>query len=273
MKKLMKKMHHGSIIDQIKPLDELEGGLTMLAYGIAGTGKTVFGASFPKPLLLVDIKEKGTASVTDVPDIEVLRVNAWDQIEELYWFLEKGTKYKSIVLDQMTALQGLGMQKIRADKNMKPTEVFSQRSWGQLSGLMQTWIYNYKELSEKNYNVCFLSHEKLTKLEDDDESDDRIAPQVGAALIGSVQSFLNGAVSVIGNTFVRERYDKKTKENHIEFCMRVGPHAYYHSKVRRPVSAGAPPEVIVNPTYEKIMKISRGESIQSKVKRKKQRSI
>lgn len=267
MKKLTKKT--SSISSQIKPLTELESSLTMLAYGIAGTGKTVFGATFPKPLLLIDIKEKGTESVQDVQGVEVIRVNQWQQLEDLYWFLKDGTKYKSVIIDQMTAMQGLGMEKIRADKNMKPTEVFSQRSWGQLSGLLQTWIYNYKELSEQNYNICFLAHEKITKSDDDADTDDRIAPQVGAALMGSVQSFLNGAVSVIGNTFIRERYDKKTKENNIEFCMRVGPHAYYHSKIRRPVSAGKAPEVIVNPTFEKIIRISKGESIQRKVKRQK----
>lgn len=268
MKKLTKSNKSSPIAARIQPIQSLENPLTMLAYGIAGTGKTVFAASFPKPLLLVDIREKGTESVQDVSGIEVIHIDQWAQLEELYWYLRDKTKYKSIVLDQLTAAQSLGMEMIRESKKMKPSDVFSQRSWGQLSGLLQTWIYNYKELSSLGYHICFVAHEKITRTTDDDQdTDDRIAPQVGAAMIGSVQSFLNGAVSVIGNTFVRERYDKKTKENNIQFCMRVGPHAYYHSKIRRPVSSGKAPEIIVDPTFEKIMRISSGQSIQRKVKR------
>jgi hypothetical protein len=233
----------------------------MAAYGQSGTGKTVFGASFPKPLLLLDIREKGAESIADVPGIDVLFVNHWNDLdgeESIFWELKNGTKYKSIMLDQLTAAQALGMDKLRKEKRMKPGEVFSQRAWGQLSGMMQEMVYNYRELYNEGYNVLFLAHERIR--EPQDEDDERLAPAVGANLMQSVASFLNGAVSVIGNTFIRERYDKKSKTSDMQYCMRVGPHAYYRAKIRRPVSAGPVPGVIVNPTYDKILAIQRGES-------------
>lgn len=265
--KISKRTSRNGIEDKIKPLGEVEHYLSMLAYGKAGTGKTVFACSFPKPLLLIDIKEHGHDSVIDVEGVDLLSCENWAEFEDAYWMLEGGSKYKSVVIDQLTALQALGMLKIREDKGMKPGEVFSQRAWGQLSGLMQQWVGDYRELIQKEVHVCFNCHEKLVK-GDEDGGDDRIAPSVGAALMGSVQTFVNGAVSVIGNSFIRENYDKKTKETSIDFCMRVGPHAYYAAKIRRPVSAGPAPDVIVNPTFSKVMKVSKGESLARQVKRK-----
>lgn len=257
-----------SIQDKIRPIGEVERYLTMLCYGQAGKGKTVFACSFPKPLLLLDIREEGQDSVTDVEGVDLLSIENWAELEEAYWMLESGSKYQSVVIDQLTAMQALGMQKIKEDKNMKPTEPFSQRSWGELSGLMQTWIYNFRELKKKELHICMNAHEKLK--EPQAEDDDRIAPSVGSNLMGSVASFVNGAVSVIGNSFVRENHDKKTKQTTYEFCMRIGPHAYYAAKIRRPVSAGPAPDVIVNPTFDKVMKISKGGELVRKVKRDKE---
>lgn len=274
MKKLLKKkpskavaVRSNPITDKIRPIGEVESFLTMLCYGKSGTGKTAFAGSWPKPLLLLDIREKGYESVLDVEGIDVLPIEKWAEIEDVYWHLEGGTKYKTIVVDQLTALQALGLQKVRDDKGMEADEVISQRSWGQISGLMTTWIYNFRELCGKGYHVLFNAHERLR--EPQEEDDDRIAPSVGSNLMQSVASFTNGAVSVIGNTFIREveGQDKKTE---VQFCMRVGPHAYYAAKIRRPISAGPAPGVIVNPTFDKIMRVSKGENLSKKksVKRK-----
>lgn len=236
----------------------------MLAYGKSGTGKTVFGGSWPKPLLLLDIREKGTESISDVDGIDLLRVEHWDDIEAVYHDVLWGKKkYKSVVIDQLTAMQALGMDKLRTDKGMKPSEPFSQRGWGQLSGMMQTWILNYRELFNEGYNILFNAHERLRDPQEED--DERIAPSIGSNLMQSVSGFVNGAVSVIGNTFIREHYDKKEKTTEIQYCMRIGPHAYYAAKIRRPVSAGPVPGVLVNPTYDKIVKLTRGESVTRKV--------
>ena len=231
----------------------------MLCYGKANTGKTVFSCTFPKPLLLIDIKEEGEDSVTDVEGGDIIHIEDWSELEELYWALRDGElegKYKSIVLDQLTAMQALGMAKIRADLNQKPNEVFSQRSWGKLSGLMQEWLYNFRELKKRQMHVCFNAHERMR--EPQTEDDDRIAPSVGSNLMGSVASFVNGAVSVIGNTFIREDYDKKAKTTEYKYCMRLGPHAYYATKIRRPVSAGPPPSVLESPSFEKVFALTEG---------------
>lgn len=271
VKKVTKKVEEpkkSSVQERIQPIAEAPSFVTALAYGRAGTGKTAFGSSWPKPLLYLDIREKGHETIAKVAGIDRLQVDSWDDIEEVYWMLESGTKYASVVIDQVTAMQQLVLEKVRKDKGMEAGDTMSQRAWGEMSGLMQTWLYNYRELYNHEYHICFLAHERLRQTEG--EEDDRLDPSVGANMMPSVASFLNGAVSIIGNTFIREHKDKETKKRSVEYCMRVGPHAYYAAKIRRPIGSEIPmPDVIINPTFEKLLKISRGESATIKVKKVK----
>src|SRR5262249_8475646 len=133
-----------------------------------------------------------------VKGIKRLKILDWDSIESAYWDLKEGTEYKTIVIDQLTAMQATGMQHIRTIAGLKPNDAFSQRSWGRLSGLMQEWLEAYRDLVDEGYNVVFNAHERVR--EPNEEDDERLAPSVGSNLMGSVASYINGAVSVIGNT-------------------------------------------------------------------------
>lgn len=263
----MKKLNRParSVESRIRPLNEVERHVAMLAYGDQKTGKTVFACTFPKPLLLIDIMEEGTDSVIDVDGVDVVPAESTGDMEDLYWMLEGKTKYKSVVLDQMTGLQNLVIREMKEKKNQRADDVFSQRSYGQLGGWMQQWILNYRNLIKHDMHVCFLSHQK--RIEPQDEDDDRLAPEITTALTGSITNFLLGAVSVIGNQFIRESYNKKTKETEMQHCMRLVS-GFYRCGIRRPVSAGPVPEYIKDPTFEKILKLSKGESLTRRIIRK-----
>lgn len=236
-----------SVVDRITSVKSLPKVLSMLIYGRSGTGKTTFGASFPTPALLIDIKEKGTDSISNVEGIDVVQVETWSELEEIFWFVQKGDKYKSVILDQVSSMQDLAMAHAMAEEGK---EIMSQRLWGVVSGLMKTWLLNYRDLVDKGINVLFIAHDRASKGEST-EDDDTIDPQVGARLMPSVASMLNGAVKAIGNTYVREVFlEDRTRK--VEYSMRIGPHAYYTTKLRNPLGTTLP-ESIVNPTYEQIM--------------------
>jgi AAA domain len=266
MAKAVRKV--GSIEDRIRPVGEIENQIAMLVYGTQKSGKTVFGCTFPKPLLLIDIQEEGTDSVVDVEGVEVFKLTKRNELEDLFWYLKDGTKYKSVVLDQLTGLQQLTIRYLKAKKQQQPDDVFSNRSYGQLSGWMMEWILNYRELVKDGYHVCYLAHEK--RIEPQEEDDDRLTPEVTAAMTGSIVNFVCGAVSVIGNQFIREEAVGKGRDKTYtkEFCMRIGPHAFYRAGMRRPVSAGPVPDYIVDPTFDKVIKLSKGESLARKIRRK-----
>jgi phage nucleotide-binding protein len=258
------------IAAKIKPVAHMENNLTMLVYGRSGTGKTEFASTFPTPALLIDINERGTETISQKSDIDVLQVETWDDVTDAYWYLKEGTHYKTIILDQITAMQDFGMSKIRDESNKKTDELFTKKNWGQLSGLLKNTISDFRDLGSQ-YNVVFIAHERAFDTGDEDE--DSLEPSVGARVMPSVGSFLNGAVDAIGCTFISEEFVREkgsaSKERHVRYSMRIGPHAFYATKVRRPVTAGPLPESIENATYQKIKALTQGKSISKPAETKK----
>jgi hypothetical protein len=111
-------------------------------------------------------------------------------------------------------------------------------------------------------HIVFIAHERVT--EGEEAIEDQLDPNIGARLMPSLASAVNGAMSVIGNTFIREVYSGTggDKIREVQYCMRVGPHAYYTTKVRKPFhSKLVIPEFIVNPTFDRLMAIAKGETV------------
>jgi len=239
------------IADKISPVKSLPRVLSMLVYGRSGTGKTTFAGSFPGPTLLLDIREKGTDSLSNMENVDVLSVESWSEVEEVFWYLkgEGGKKYKTVVLDQVSSLQDLAMEHAMAEEGK---EVMSQRLWGTVSGLMKTWLLNYRDLVAQGINVLFIAHDRVSKGESEEE-DGSIDPQVGPRLMPSVAGLLNGAVKAIGNTYIREVF-LEDRSRKVEYCMRIGPHAYYTTKLRNPLGTSCP-DMVVDPKYDVIMKL------------------
>jgi hypothetical protein len=261
---------------RIVPVADIPDYSSTLLYGEGGTGKTALSGTWPKKMLIIDIIEKGTKTLKKAPGVDVFRVKTWEDLESIYWWLYDGKgkgKYKTISLDQISQMQDMAIEKVRSDKNMKKGDKTSYKFWGDVSGLMKEWLQNFRNLQEHDMHVVFIAHQRTFGGEGEDE-DNQIEPSVGARLMPSVSSFLNGAVSIIGHTFIRERYIGKGKDRKrkVDYCLRVGPHSVYRSKIRRPPDAGLLPDIIVSPTFEKLEKVSRGESLESTkttVKRKK----
>jgi hypothetical protein len=109
-------------------------------------------------------------------------------------------------------------------------------------------------------HVVFIAQDRTFNV-DDEEGSEQLTPEIGPGLSPSIAKTLNAAVGMIGNTFIRERQTKgkggKTREK-LEYCLRIGPNPVYITKVRKPRSI-EPPSVIVDPSFEDIMSIIRGE--------------
>ncbi len=258
-----------SILDKIHPVAELDENLVMLVYGRSGTGKTHFGSTFPKPCLFIDVNEKGLDTIAQVEGIDVVSIQDWQEMDDLLWELKNGLEYESVVIDQVTNLQDLGMREVLRKQRKGSDETFTQRNWGQLSGMLKQFITDFRDLSGE-YNLLMIAHERIDEPGDED-SEERIEPNIGARVMPSVGTFLDGAVDAIGCTFIKERWETEEREEvrHVDYCMRIGPHAFYSTKIRRPVSAGPIPELIVNPTYQKIKDLTTGkQKPKRKVRRK-----
>lgn len=251
---------YSDVIKRIKPVETLPFNLSMITYGRSGTGKTTFAASFPKPALLLNIKEDGTDSISDMKGVDIIRIATWDEFEQVYWFLKTGRhQYKTVIMDVVTQLQDLAINKIKGDKT--EDDVLSQRLWGQVSNLMKKGLIDYRDLinDHKIGAINFICHDRVN--ESEDSGGGQLDPEVGPRLMPSVSSYLCGSVKVIGYTFIKEVKSKdptkKSKETNVEYRMRLGPNPYYITKVRRP-KTGITPDSIFNPTYDKIIEIMKG---------------
>lgn len=249
------------IESRIEPVNEIESFIAGLIYGRSGTGKTTVAATFPKPSLILDIREKGTDSISNVEGVNRIRIEEWAEIEEVYWYVKsgRGKSLKTIIIDQVGAMQDLAMVEALSMKNKKPGDQVTKQDFGNAAGLMKVWLMNYRDLVDESKHVLFLSHDRVTGGDEEDDNG-QIDPVVGARLMPSVSSFLNGLVGFIGNTYIREEFElvggKRHRRTH--WSMRLGPHPYYTTKIRSPVGFEIPSS-IDNPAYDDIAAIIRGE--------------
>ena len=174
------------------------------------------------------------------------------------------------MVDQITNLQDMGMNEVLRKARKGRDETFSQKNWGQLSDMLKQAVSDWRELAD-DYNILFIAHERV--FEGGDDEDEAIEPSIGARVMPSVGSFIDGAVDAIGSTFIKERWEDPERpghemQRHVDYCMRLGPHAFYSTKIRRPPSAGPIPEYIVDATYDKITALIAGAKPKRKLRRK-----
>lgn len=218
------------------------------------------------------MKDEGTDSIADVEGIDVFDVQSFSDFEDVYWWLKKNPKkYKTVVIDTCTQLQNMVVQEIGGEKSSKKGKQagdwgsMTKRDWGEVSALLKEWLVNYRDLTKLGITVIFIAQDRTFNLSDEEnENTELLAPEIGPALSPSVARTLNAAVSVVANTYIRERTiekevkGKKVKKKVIEYCLGVGPSSLYTRKVRKP-KRNELPDVIVNPEFDDLVALTRGE--------------
>lgn len=228
----------------------------MVVYGRSGTGKTTLAASFPQPALILDVKDRGTDSVSDVTDLKVLYITNWDDFEDAYYALLENKHYKTVIIDTVSQLQDIAIQHVtgggKKDGNWGS---MTKQDWGEVASLLKTWLIRYRDLG---INVVYIAQDRVFNVEEEDEN--QIAPEIGPRIMPSVAAVLNAGVDIITHTFIRENKvvkvvnNKRIEKRTLEFAARVGPHITYVTKIRKPKDV-IPPSFVSNPTYDKIISL------------------
>lgn len=259
-KKTKKPSKKSSLEDRFVDLLDLDTPTIITLYGRPGTGKTTIACTGPKPLLLIDVKDKGTDSGKredlEPGDITVFELENFDEIYEVYDYIQDNPeRFKSVVIDHMTALQDFCYQKVM---NEEGKSKMSQGMYGTAGSYLKEVINLYKGLTDLGITPIFNCQDRMES--GDGEGEDQLLPEVGPGLMPSVARTLCAASRVIGHTYQFENVEKldgaKVRRN-IEFRLRLGPNPYYITKVTRPV--GTPcPMFLVDASYNDIMKIVKG---------------
>jgi hypothetical protein len=263
------------IIDRIGPIDfPEENGLRMLLYGKSGTGKTTFWATFPGPILCIvcsggscpgELRSINTEAYRAKISQVVLR--GTEELRPLLEYLRSTKKYRTTVLDHASGFQDLTLKEI-----LDLDELPAQKKWGmatqQQYGTSATMCKEaFRGLLSLPGNVVIVAQEREFTVEG---ASDLIAPTVGAALTPSVTGWLGPACDYVVQTYLRSKSlsveakvgEKKVvvkkRGEGVEYCLRTEPHEVFQTKFRLP--KGHPlPECIVDPSYDKVLKIIRGE--------------
>jgi len=144
--------------------------LNALVYGDPGTGKTTFIGSASLvpalcPVLLLDV-EGGDLSLTGFPNVEVVRVTSYKQLQPIYDELYRMRHgYRTVAIDNLTELRYFGMTDIMIDavaKNEKQDpDVPSQREWGKSSEQIRRVVRGFRDLP---MHTIFTAHKKEEEL-------------------------------------------------------------------------------------------------------------
>jgi len=264
---------HDKVLSKIRSVSDVSVYLKSLIIGPTGTGKTTVLATFPKPMIILDFREQGTDSISHYGDeIKLLPVEDVEELEQLYWYLYEGEHpYKTVAWENVAQAQDLFVKKAKEEEGKDEDAHAHKGIWGNAAGKFKNWIMNYRDLS---MNVVFTSHPRVTESDEEDEEAGGIAPEVGPRTMPSVATTLVGAVNIIGHTFIRElakRDDEGRLHRQMQYAMRLGPHPYYHTKIRKPPHKGVTPEYIINPDYDTLLKITRGEYEEEKSSKSKKK--
>lgn len=240
---------------RIVDVGDTEDFLKMLVYGRGGMGKTSFGASGAKlagmKTLMIDFNEQGTVSIKRHPNTKVFRVEYWDELDWIYWYLKvKKHDFKVVVLDTVSSMAVLGMKWVLGDEvsrdGSRDPLMPDKRHWGKLGELMKTQIWNFRNLP---MHVIFTAHERTQIDEDEDEN---ITVEVVPSISPAPRETLIGAVHIVGRLYTRPvtKIDKKTKKKKesTEYRILIGPDEKYVSKIRiDPALPVQPPRIVRNP--------------------------
>lgn len=265
-KKLKKKEANDDDLG-IQPVGDIELVRSFVYYGRSGTGKTTLAATHPKPILLLDMKDKGTDSISDVEGVFVKSITSREDLEEIYWHLHKNPKkFKTVVWDTASAFQQMVMEEIAEEGNKSLDKSFqkgglTKQDFGKVSGYMKKWIINFRDLP---LEVVFIAQDRTFNNDEDEGGVDVFDPEMGPALMPSVAKVLNAAVMLIGNTYIKREVikkevdGKKKKSEKFKYGLRIGPNSVYVTKIRKNRSVELP-DSIFNPTYKDILSTIKGE--------------
>jgi hypothetical protein len=248
-------------------IDDANSNKVVVVYGAPKTGKTTLAASFPKPLLIIDINEDGTDSISleDRKGIDVVSARNFEELDSYLQDLYRGygldsdgnkveLKYATIVMDTATQMEYVYQKFLmrRDNKANMDLNLYGKSKKGQVDLFLMG-----KTLS--SIHDCWLvliAHEKEIRNEERPEKAKMIpALQEGVArdLAGKASYIwytrLETVIEVDAtNKIITDEQGVPVKS--IDFVTYIGPHDYYESASRVPKGMKIPQRVR-NMTFNK----------------------
>lgn len=269
------------VLSRIQPIGfDPNEGIKVLMYGQSGSGKTTLWATFPGPILAILASggfRPGELRSVDTPEnrdrISSVVLHSVADAHEIIEHVKTGP-YQTVVLDHVTGLQDLTLKEVLGLDTLP-----AQKSWGMASQQHYgTSTQQCKEiiraLLNLTINVVIVGQERVFgKKGEEDTNNDVIKPTVSVSATESLASWITPACDYVIQMFKRPKMVTRTvkfgnkevesleRGKGVDYCARTEVHDVFATKFRVP--KGHPlPNVVVNPDYEKLMGVIRGELVE-----------
>lgn len=237
------------MIEGVKPISELPEGKLVVTYGRSGSGKTWFGGTFPKPLLLLKVGDDGGNTIKKVDDVYVKEITTTGQLKDTLKSLLKDEEFVTVFVDTFSLLVNEWKNENIISKKKKMT----QQAWGDLATDTEECVRLAHKLSKKKW-VVLSCHEVTDTVEG---MEDELLPDVRCSVSKGVRSYIEGMANY-GLHMVKIQKEVENKKGETELKVRyaadIGPNPYYWTKIQADPSIKVPKRII-NPTFDKLMSI------------------
>jgi hypothetical protein len=239
-----------TILSSAVDISEVSSGKLVVLYGKSASGKTKVGSTFPKPMLYVKIGDDGVNTIKKVSGISIVEPRTTAELKQVFEELEKDKTYKSVFVDTFSLLVNEWKNENVIQKGKKMT----QQLWGDLLTETEELIRLAHKLSKKKW-VILSGHEVIDSIEG---MEDELLPDVRISISKGARTYIEGMANFGIHTvkIQKEVIDKATGETKevVKYAADIGPNPYYWTKFQIDPKIKLPNRMI-NPSYEKIMKL------------------
>lgn len=237
------------ILDKATPIQELGQSELWVIYGKSGSGKTNVLSSFPKPLLYLQIGDDGSNTIADVDGIDAIRIADIKELKQALQEARLDDHYATVAVDTFSLMVNEWVDENAVKKSKRMT----QQMWGDLKTDQEEIVKSAHILAKKK-TVVLTCHEVQDTIEG---YEDEITPDVRPSLSKGARTYLEGMANFGIHTAViqkeKDMPDGSTKTVSVYVC-HIGPNPYYWVKTQKSAKIELP-DMIVNPTYNKIKKV------------------
>lgn len=241
------------LLDEAIDIKNLGQSNLWVIYGKSTSGKTTLAATFPKPLLYLQIGDDGSNSISDVEGVKALRIQDLDQFKKVLVELQKDTTYATIVVDTFSMVVNEWLYTNAVQKNKKVT----QNMWGEIMTDTNEYVKMLHILAKNKY-IVMTCHEVTDSFEG---LENEISPEIRPNVSKGARTYLEGMANYGIHTTVFVK-DKEMSDGTVQantfHAIHLAPNPYYWVKTQKPSNIKLP-KVLLNPTFEKIKNLLKGE--------------
>lgn len=241
-------------LSKAKPLDELGRSNLWVLYGKSGSGKTHVLSTFPKPMLYLRIGDDGSGTITDVEGITGLEIESVSMLKEVAIELKNNVEYATIAVDTFSLVVNEWTDENAVKKNKKVT----LQMWGEMKTDQEELIKLFHQLA-KDRCVVLTCHESIDTI---NGYEDELTPDIRPSVSKGARTYLEGMSNFGIHTTVIEKERVKadgTIQTQMRHAAHLASNPYYWVKTQKSADVKLP-RLMLNPTYDKIIKLMKGEN-------------